>query len=185
MSDITQVLHLASQGDTRATAELLPLVYDDLRRLAARKMAAEPTGHTLTPTALVHEAYLRVAGPDAGRDWANRRHFFAAAAEAMRRILVENARRKKAVKRGGDLARHDVDEVPVAAPETDENLLAVHAALDRLAAADPDRAELVKLRFFVGLTIEQAADVLGISPATANRSWAYARAWLYDDISRQ
>jgi RNA polymerase sigma factor (TIGR02999 family) len=185
MTEITQVLHLAAQGDARAAEDLLPLVYDDLRRLAAQKMAREAPGHTLTPTSLVHEAYLRVAGEVGGQEWANRKHFFAAAAEAMRRILVENARRKRAAKRGGGQARHDVDELPIATPETDDNLLAVHEALDRLAAIEPERAEVVKLRFFAGMTIEQAAEVLGISTATADRYWAYARAWLYADISSQ
>jgi RNA polymerase sigma factor (TIGR02999 family) len=183
MAEITHVLQLAARGDPQAASDLLPLVYDDLRRLAAQKMAAESPGHTLTPTSLVHEAYLRIAGAG-GQDWDNRRHFFAAAAEAMRRILVENARRKNALKRGGALARHDVDEIPVAAPDTDDNVLAVHESLDRLAAVEPERAELVKLRFFAGMTIDQAARVLGISTATAERYWAYARAWLYDDISR-
>src|SRR5262245_42247179 len=185
MTEITRVLHLAAQGDSRAAEDLLPLVYDDLRRLAAQKMAREPPGHTLTPTSLVHEAYLRVAGAGGEQDWANRKHFFAAAAEAMRRILVENARRKRALKRGGEQVRHDVAELPIAAPDTDDNLLAVHEALDRLAAVEPARAEVVKLRFFAGMTIEQAAEVLGISTATADRYWVYARAWLYEDITRQ
>jgi RNA polymerase sigma factor (TIGR02999 family) len=184
MTEITQVLQLAARGDARAADDLLPLVYDDLRRLAAQKMSREPPGHTLTPTSLVHEAYLRIAG-EAGQDWANQKHFFGAAAEAMRRILVENARRKRAMKRGGALARLDVAEVPIAVPETDDHLLDVHEALDRLAAVEPVRAEVVKLRFFVGMTIEEAAEVLGISTATADRYWAYARAWLFDNISRQ
>src|SRR5438045_3032519 len=178
MNEVTRVINLIARGQARATEDLLPLVYDDMRRLAAQKMAREQPGHTLTPTALVHEAYLRLVESGGEQGWENRKHFFAAAAEAMRRILVENARRKKAVKHGGALARHDVDEIPVAAPDTDDNLLAVSEALDRLAEKDAVKAELVKLRFFVGLTTEQAADVLGISVTTADRYWAYARAWL-------
>jgi RNA polymerase sigma factor (TIGR02999 family) len=183
MSDITRVLALVTEGRAHAADDLLPLVYDDLRRLAGRKMARERGDHTLTPTSLVHEAYLRLVQAGGGQSWDDRRHFFAAAAEAMRRILVENARRKKAAKHGGGLARHDIEEVPVTAPDTDDNLLALHEALDRLAEKDAVKAELVKLRFFAGLTAEQAADVLGISVTTADRYWAYARAWLFDAIS--
>jgi RNA polymerase sigma factor (TIGR02999 family) len=183
MSGVTRLLDAATAGDRRAAADLLPLVYEELRKLAAARMAAESPGHTLQPTALVHEAYLRLIGP-ADRDrWENRGHFFAAAAEAMRRILVEAARRKKADKYGG--GRHEVDAatVELAAPEGDDDLVAIDAALDRLAALDPVKADLVKLRYFAGLTIERAADALGISPATANRYWAYSRAWLFQQVA--
>jgi RNA polymerase sigma factor (TIGR02999 family) len=180
MTEITRVLAAARRGDPAAAAELLPLVYDELRRLAAAKLAHEPPGQTLDATALVHEAYLRVAAAD-GFD--HRGHFFAAAAEAMRRILVEAARRKKAEKHGGGLNRHDAAELPIAAPEPGEDLLALDEALDGLAALDRTKAELVKLRYFAGLTIEQAADALAISPATAKRYWTYARAWLFQRIS--
>jgi RNA polymerase sigma factor (TIGR02999 family) len=159
----------------RPAADLLPLVYAELRRLAAARLAAEPPGHTLDPTALVHEAYLRLA-----RDqrFDHPGHFFAAAAEAIRRILVDAARRRRAAKRGGDGRRLDLDPARLAAPAADDDLLALSDALDRLAAADPPKAELVKLRYFAGLTGEQAAAALGVSPATADRHWAYARAWL-------
>jgi RNA polymerase sigma factor (TIGR02999 family) len=162
---------------------LLPLVYDDLRRLAAQRLAGENPGQTLQPTALIHEAYLRVAGAEAPGGWDNRGHFFAAAAEAMRRILVENARRKHAAKRGGDLHRHDFDPDQLHAPERSDDLLALDEALDRLAAAEPQVAELVKLRYFAGLTVPQAAATLGVSPRTADAWWAYARAWLLAELS--
>jgi RNA polymerase sigma factor (TIGR02999 family) len=182
MNEITRVLEATQGGDPAAAAELLPLVYDELRRLAAAKLAGESHGQTLQPTALVHEAYLRVVGatPEAAFD--HRGHFFAAAAEAMRRILVEAARRKRAEKHGGGLNRHDAAELPIAAPEPDADLLALDEALDQLAARDPAKAELVKLRYFAGLTIEQAAAALDISAATAKRHWAYARAWLFERI---
>lgn len=183
MSDVTRMLDAAAAGDRHAAAELLPLVYNELRRLAAARMAAEPAGHTLAPTALVHEAYLRLVGDADDAHWDGRGHFFAAAAEAMRRILVEGARRKRAEKHGGGMQRHDADAFPIAAPEPDEDLVALDEALDRLAALDPVKAELVKLRYFAGLTIEQAADALGISPATANRYWAYSRAWLFQAVN--
>ena len=180
MSDVTCLLDAAAAGDPKAAAELLPLVYDELRKLAAARLAHEAPGQTLDATALVHEAYLRLAGD---QPFDHRGHFFAAAAEAMRRILVERARRKKAGKHGGGWKRHDANDVPVAAPEPPEDLVALDEALDRLADLDPTKAELVKLRYFAGLTIEQAADALGISPATAKRYWAYSRAWLFQQIS--
>jgi RNA polymerase sigma factor (TIGR02999 family) len=181
MEELTRILDGVGQGDPRAAAQLLPLVYDELRRLAAVQLAREKPGQTLDPTALVHEAYLRLVG-DQGFE--NRRHIFAAAAEAMRRILVDNARRKRSLKRGGDRHRLDLDVAPPAAVERDEPLLALDAALDRFQARDPAKAQLVKLRYFAGMTIEQAAETLAISVTTANRWWAYARAWLHDEIRR-
>src|SRR5262245_28206620 len=178
MSEVTQILHAISEGDPSAPDQLLPLVYEELRRLAARKLGHETPGQTLQPTALVHEAYLRLVGEGEGPHWEGRGHFFAAAAEAMRRILIENARRKDSQKRGGDRARADLDVGQLAAPELREDLLALDAALDRLAASDPEAARLVKLRYFAGLTLAEAAKVLGVSPRTADRLWAYARAWL-------
>jgi RNA polymerase sigma factor (TIGR02999 family) len=185
MTEITRVLDAARSGDPAAAAELLPLVYDELRRLASARLAQEQPGQTLQATALVHEAYLRLVGDTPQAEWDHRGHFFAAAAEAMRRILVENARRKHAVKHGGGLNRHDADELPIAAPEPNDNLLALDEALDQLAARDAVKAELVKLRYFAGLTIEQAADALGISAATAKRYWTYSRAWLFERIGGQ
>jgi RNA polymerase sigma factor (TIGR02999 family) len=182
MADVTHILGAIARGEPQAADALLPLVYEELRRLAAQKLAHEPPGQTLQATALVHEAYLRLVGDAAGADWDGRGHFFAAAAEAMRRILVESARRKKSRKHGGGLHRHDAAEVEPAAPEPVEDLLALDEALDKLAAVEPDKAELVKLRYFAGLTIEQAAGTLGISPATAKRSWSYARSWLYREV---
>ena len=183
MADVTQLLHAIDAGDRRAAADLLPLVYEELRKLAAARMAGESPDHTLQPTALLHEAYLRLIGP-ADRDrWHNRGHFFAAAAEAMRRILVEAARRKKADKRGGGRHRVDAATVEIPALEVGDDLVAIDAALDRLAALDPVKADLVKLRYFAGLTIERAAGALGISPATANRYWAYSRAWLFQQVA--
>src|SRR3954469_1749471 len=183
MADGTHLPAAAAAGARRAAADLLPLVYDELRKLAAARMAGESPGHTLQPTALVHEAYLRLVDP-ADRDrWHNRGHFFAAAAEAMRRILVEAARRKKADKRGGGRHRVDAATVEIPAPEVGDDLVAIDAALDRLAALDPVKADLVKLRYFAGLTIERAAAALGISPATANRYWAYSRAWLFQQVA--
>jgi RNA polymerase sigma factor (TIGR02999 family) len=174
MHEITRVLDDIRTGKAEAD-ELLPLVYDELRKLAAAKLAYEQPGQTLNATALVHEAYLRVA--DSG-PWANRGHFFAAAAEAIRRILVDNARRKKTAKHGGQFHRHDADELPIAAPQSDEDLVALDEALSRFAEVEPQKAELVKLRFFVGLSIEEAADALDISPASAKRHWNYSKAWL-------
>ncbi|HYH64623.1 MAG TPA: ECF-type sigma factor [Urbifossiella sp.] len=181
MTPVTEVLAAAARGEAGAAAELLPLVYAELRRLAAARLAAEAPGHTLDPTALVHEAYLRLVG---GPGFDGRGHFFAAAAEAMRRILVDTARRKKAAKYGGGLARHDAHDLPIAAPEPADDLVALDAALDRLAAAEPEKAEVVKLRYFAGLTIDETAAALGISAATANRYWAYSRAWLYGEMAR-
>jgi len=178
MSDVTRLLDAAAAGDSRAAEDLLPLVYDELRRLAAAKLARENPGQTLQATALVHEAYLRLVGPDGGHAWNGRGHFFAAAAEAMRRILVENARRKRSAKHGGDLSRQPLDADCIAAPEIADDLLALDAALTRLAATEPKVAELVKLRYFTGLTIPQAADQLQISPRTADAWWSYARAYL-------
>jgi RNA polymerase sigma factor (TIGR02999 family) len=183
MNDVTQVLDAIARGDPHAADRLLPLVYDELRRLAAQRLAHEAPGQTLQATALVHEAYLRlVGGGDPAKPWNGRGHFFAAAAEAMRRILVENARRRRSLKRGGGLVRQNLDDLQLAAPQPAEDLLALDDALDRLAVVDPVKAELVKLRYFAGMTIEEAADALGISSATAKRSWAYARAWLYQAV---
>lgn len=186
MVDLTAILNRAGQGDPHAAEELLPLVYDELRRLAAARMAGERSDHTLQATALVHEAWIRL-GADSQPAWQNRAHFFAAAAEAMRRILIDAARRRRALKHGGDLRRVDVADsaLQIAASSRDEELISVHESLDRLAKEDPRRAELVKLRYFAGMTLEQAADALGVSTATAKRDWAYARAWLFDDISKQ
>ena len=172
-------------GLAKSAAALLPTVYDELRRMAAAQMAREKPGQTLNPTALVHEAYQRLIGPHDAEKWANKRHFLAAAAEAMRRILVESARRKKSLKRGGEALRHDILDTPVANPEMDDTLLDLHDALDQLAEKDSEKAELVKLRYFTGLTIEQTAEVMGISVSTANRHWVFARAWLYDHISEK
>jgi RNA polymerase sigma factor (TIGR02999 family) len=182
MTEVTRILSAIEQGDAHAADRLLPLVYEELRRLAAQKLAQEKPGQTFQATALVHEAYLRLAG-DQARGWNSRGHFFAAAAEAMRRILVENARRKRTIKHGGGLVRHDLDEALLVAPEPREALLALDEALTRLAATDRVKAELVKLRYFTGLTLDEAATVLGIAPATADRYWAYARAWLHQEIA--
>jgi RNA polymerase sigma factor (TIGR02999 family) len=182
MNDVTRILAAIEQGDGNAAEQLLPVVYDELRRLAAQKLSQEKPGQTLEATGLVHEAYLRLVGGDANRRWDNRGHFFAAAAEAMRRILVENARRKDSDKRGGGLVRHDVHAVELATPELGEELLALDEALNRLEEKDPVKAQLVKLRHFAGLTIDEAAQILGISMTTANRYWAYARAWLHQEI---
>ncbi|QDU21948.1 ECF-type sigma factor [Urbifossiella limnaea] len=183
MSDVTRLLDAAAAGDRRAAGDLLPLVYDELRKLAAARMAAESPDHTLQPTALVHEAYLRLVGPADALRWDNRGHFFAAAAEAMRRILVEAARRKGAEKHGGDRRRVELTDVP-AAPEVDgDRLLALDAALTRLAAEDPVAARVVELRHFAGVSVEDAAAALGLSRATAYRHWTYARAWLKDAVA--
>jgi RNA polymerase sigma factor (TIGR02999 family) len=182
MNEITQILTAIEQGDPHAAHQLLPLVYDELRRLAAHKLSSEAPGQTLQATALVHEAYLRLVGNPEQR-WDSRGHFFAAAAEAMRRILVEQARRKRSLKQGGGRAREEFDELQLAAPEPIEDLLALDEALDKLAARDPVKAELVKLRYFAGMTIEEAASTLGISIATAKRYWTYARTWLYQEIA--
>jgi RNA polymerase sigma factor (TIGR02999 family) len=178
MTEVTQLLHALDQGDPQAAAALLPLVYDELRKLAAARMAGESPGHTLQPTALVHEAYLRLVGPGDDQRWDGRGHFFAAAAEAMRRILIESARRKHGPQHGGDFTRHDLDPDQPAPAQASPRLLALDEALDRLAAIEPRAAEVVKLRYFAGLSVTQAAAVLGISPRTADSDWAYARAWL-------
>jgi RNA polymerase sigma factor (TIGR02999 family) len=187
MSEVTRILCAIEQGDRHAAEQLLPLVYDELRQLAAQRLAHEKPGQTLEATALVHEAYLRLVGSGEAsapreQDWTSRGHFFAAAAEAMRRILVDNARRKRRPKHGGDRKRVDLDEaLAVATPRHD--LLALDEALGKLAQAEPAKAELVKLRYFAGLSLDDAAACLGISPATAKRYWAVARAWLYDALA--
>ncbi len=187
MTDVTVLLDAIQAGDPTAAAQLLPLVYDDLRRLAAHRLAREAPGQTLQPTALVHEAYLRLVAsrgcqPPDGQHWDGRGHFFAAAAEAMRRILVENARRKRSHKRGGGLARQELDEADLPAPEPREDLLALDEALTQLAATDRAAADLVQLRYFGGLSIPEAAQILGLSQRTAERLWTYARAWLHRQI---
>jgi RNA polymerase sigma factor (TIGR02999 family) len=185
MSDVTRILSQIDAGDPAAAERLLPLLYDELRSLAAAKLAQEKPGHTLQATALVHEAYLRLVDANSAQSWKNRAHFFAAAAEAMRRILVENARRKRRIRHGGGLRRVDMLDADVAAvPSDDEQLLLLDETLTRLAAARPQAAELVKLRFFVGLTEEEAAPMLGLSPRTARRLWAFARAWLRREMER-
>jgi RNA polymerase sigma factor (TIGR02999 family) len=189
MNEVTRVLSAIEAGDPQAAEQLLPLVYDELRRLAARRLAAEGPGHTLQPTALVHEAYLKLVGADPQQPWNGRVHFFAAAAEAMRRILIDHARRKHRARRGGGKKRvelGDIDDIEMVTErgEADE-LLALDEALTQLAVADPRRADLVRLRYFAGLTLEQAAELLGISRATADRHWAFARAWLYDAMTRE
>ncbi len=184
-NDVTVLLSAMQGGSPDAAAELLPLIYNELRRLAAAKMAREQPGQTLQPTALVHEAWLRLVDQNGQAHFQNRAHFFGAAAEAMRRILVEAARRKNAARRGGGQEHLNVDEIEITAPtKDDDELLAVHEALDRLAAESPERAELVKLRYFAGLQIEEAAAAMGISERTAKRYWTFARAWLFDEIQR-
>jgi RNA polymerase sigma factor (TIGR02999 family) len=180
--DLTQVLAAASAGDVQAADNLLPMVYDELRRIAAQQMAREKPGQTLQATSLVHEAYLRIVSPVGQQVWANRRHFFAAAAEAMRRILVESARRKRRLRHGGDRERVDLEEFELPIEPPHEDLLALDEAFEQFAVEEPQKAELVKLRFFAGLEEQEAADVLGISRTTAARYWAYARAWLFDRL---
>ena len=182
MSDVTRILHSIEQGEAESTDKLLPVVYDALRRMAAQKMSAEPAGHTLQPTALVHEAWLQLVDAP-NQTWQNRAHFFGAASEAMRRLLIDRARRKQAKRRGAGAALLDVDDFEIAAPQADDQLIALNDALDRFAQLEPQQAELVKLRYFVGFKIEEAAEILGISEATAKRWWAYARAWLFREIS--
>jgi RNA polymerase sigma factor (TIGR02999 family) len=182
MNDVTQILTAIEQGDPHAAATLLPLVYDELRRLAAQRLAQEKPGQTLQATALVHEAYLRLVGRGDDQPWSSRGHFFAAAAEAMRRILVENARRKQSLKRGGDLTRQDVEGNQLMAAEPREDLLALDEALNKLAAVSRPAADVVQLRYFAGLTLPETADALGISARSAGRLWAYARAWLRREI---
>jgi RNA polymerase sigma factor (TIGR02999 family) len=182
MTDVTRILGEIERGDLDAVGQLLPLVYDELRRLAAEKMARERAGQTLEATGLVHEAYLRLVGDRAATHWNSRGHFFAAAAEAMRRILVENARRKRSHKRGGGLTRHPLGGVDPAAPDEPEDVLALDEALGKLAEADPKAAELVRLRYYAGLPLPAVAELLGISPRAADRLWAYARAWLHREL---
>jgi RNA polymerase sigma factor (TIGR02999 family) len=185
MPNLTLLLDAAAAGNRQAATDLLPLVYDELRKLAAACMAAEPSGNTLQPTALVHEAYLRLVGEPGGEQWNHRGHFFGAAAEAMRRILVENARRRRSLKRGGGRIHQNLEAGEIAAPQPTEDLLALDEALDRLAVLDPVKADLVKLRYFAGMTIEEAAEALVISPATAKRYWAYARTWLFQAMTEE
>src|SRR5216110_3806821 len=184
MADVTQILSAIEAGDPQAAEKLLPLVYDELRKLATQKLAQERPGQTLQATALVHEAYLRLVGGDQAQEWNCRGHFFAAAAEAMRRILVENARRKQRVKHGGELQRVDMTTLDVAILSDDVHLLAVDEALEKLAARDPLGAQLIKLRFFAGLPNVEAARLLEIPERTAKRTWAYARAWLYEELKK-
>jgi RNA polymerase sigma factor (TIGR02999 family) len=190
MNDVTRILDAIEQGDPSAAEQLLPLVYDALRQLAAQKIAQEKPGHTLQATALVHEAYLRLVGSDKaapdtpGQQWDSRGHFFAAAAEAMRRILIDQARTKKSQRRGGDRRREDIERLEIAAPEPSVDLLALDEVLERFQEIDELKARLVKLRYFAGLTIPQAAEVLGISTTTADRYWSYARAWLHAELGR-
>ncbi len=183
MSDLTQILHAIGKGDPRAASQLLPLVYGELRQLAEQRLAQEKPGQTLQPTALVHEAYLRLVGRGDEPRWDSRGHFFAAAAEAMRRLLVENARRKHRLKRGGNRQRVDLEQVEAVSAAPSDDILALNEALDLLAAEDAQKAELVKLRYFAGLTVEEAGRCLGVSRATADRYWAYARAWLFDRLN--
>lgn len=188
MSEVTRILNAIERGDPHAASQLLPLVYEELRRLASRKLSQEKPGQTLQATALVHEAYLRLVASgrkdgEPEQQWDSRGHFFAAAAEAMRRILVDKARRKQRLKRGGDRQRLDLDQIEAAVPGPSGDLLALDEALEQLAAEDAQKAELVKLRYFAGLTLEEAGRCLGISRATANRYWEYARAWLFERLS--
>ncbi len=182
MSKVSHILCAIEDGDPHAAAQLLPLVYDELRKLAAQRLAQEKPGQTLQATALVHEAYLRLVDGEQTQHWNGRGHFFAAAAQAMRRILVENARRKRRLKRGGDAVREPLDESNLMAPAVPDDLVALDEALSQLTAVDPRAAELVNLRYFAGLTIPQAAEILGVAPRTADFLWAYARAWLLQKI---
>ena len=182
VSDVTRILQAAQQGDPKAADQLLPLVYSELRKLAAHRLGNEAAGQTLQPTALVHEAWLRLTG-DANKQWDGRAHFFGAAAEAMRRILIDRARRKRAVRHGGDQLRVDIQDVDLAATAADDQLLALNDALDKLATHFKTEAELVKLRYFVGMTNDEAAEVLGISSRTAKLYWTHARAWLFREIN--
>jgi RNA polymerase sigma factor (TIGR02999 family) len=183
MSDVTRILNAIERGDANVTDELLPLVYEELRLLAAQKLSHEPPGQTLQATALVHEAYLRLVGGES-HSWQGRAHFFAAAAEAMRRILVENARRKGRLKRGAGRRRLDLSDVSLAIETSPDDLIALDEAFTRLMEEDPEAAEVVKLSYFGGLTLEEAAEVLGVSRRTAHRYWAFARAWLYEEMTR-
>ena len=183
MNDVTQVLNAIERGDAAAGAKLLPLVYEELRRIAAQKMAAEQPGHTLQATALVHEAWLRLAGSEE-QNWRNRAHFFGAAAEAMRRILVDHARRRQSHKRGGGATREELNEATLVLAAPPDELLAVHEALDELARQDPTAAELVKLRYFVGMTMEEAATAMNMPKRTAESLWTYAKVWLHREIRK-
>ena len=183
MTDVTHLLQSIEQGDLQSSEKLLPLVYDELRSLAAQRMSQEKPGQTLSATALVHEAYLRLVAAEETQKWNGRGHFFAAAAEAMRRIVIENARQKRRVKRGGGRQRIDLDDIGLVAPSRNVDILEIDEALTRLAGIDPLRANLVKLRFFAGLTMSEAAEALGISLATAERHWTFARTWLYANLS--
>jgi RNA polymerase sigma factor (TIGR02999 family) len=183
MSDVTRILTAIEQGDARAADELLPLVYEELRRLAAQKMSKERPGQTLQATALVHEAYIRLVGSEPG-DWSGKTHFYAAAAEAMRRILIENARRKQRLKHGGARQKVNLEDAGIVIQGPSEDIVALDEALTKLALEDQVKADLVKLRYFAGLTIEQAAKILNISKATADRYWSYSRAWLFDEINK-
>ena len=185
MNDVTQILSQIESGDPSAAAELLPLVYSELRRLAGAKLADENPGQTLQATALVHEAYLRLVDVDQARRWNSRVHFFRAAAEAMHRILVDHARRKRSLKRGGEFKRVELDAIEATGVLPAEDVLAINEALEKLAQHDTDKAELVKLRYFAGLSVQDAADVLGISRATADRHWQYAKTWLYCELTRE
>jgi RNA polymerase sigma factor (TIGR02999 family) len=182
MNEVTGILSAIEQGDPQAAAQLLPLVYDELRQLAAQRLAQEKPGQTLQATALVHEAYLRLVDTQNAQAWSSRRHFFAAAAQAMRRILIDRARRKRSAKGGGGRGRIDLDEALIVGDEPRDDLLDLDELLDQLAGADPRAAELVQLRFFAGLTGDQAAEVLGIAPRSADLLWAYARAWLFEKL---
>jgi RNA polymerase sigma factor (TIGR02999 family) len=185
MTEVTRILSAIEEGDPSAAEHLLPLVYDELRKLAGQRLDQEKPGQTLQATALVHEAYLRLVDVDQAQHWNSRGHFFAAAAEAMRRILVDNARRKSRLRHGGVLQRRDVEALDLASPQTPDGLVALSEALDRLAAANAQAAELVKLRFFAGLTNAEAAAALGVSPRKANQIWAYARAWLLESLGHE
>jgi RNA polymerase sigma factor (TIGR02999 family) len=184
MNEVTRILLAVEQGDPHAAEELLPLVYDELRKLARQKLAQEKPAQTLQATALVHEAYLRLVEGDQAAHWNSRGHFFAACAEAMRRILVDQARRKLSLRGGGNLQRHPIEDREIEAPESSLDVLAVHEALERFQAVDATAAQVVKLRYFAGLTIPQAAEALGISTSTADRSWVYARAWLHTALKQ-
>ena len=185
MNDVTRILSQIESGDPQAAAQLLPLVYDELRKLAAHRLAAEKPGQTLQATALVHEAYLRLVDTEQAQHWNNRGHFFAAAAEAMRRILVENARRKRSEKHGGGRLRVDLDDIAPAVGNPDDDLVALNEALEKLEKIVPAKAQVVKLRYFAGLTVAQAAEVLGVSASTVDNYWAYARAWLRIELSAE
>ena len=184
MSDVTQILSQIEQGDPSAAEQLLPIVYEELRKLAAAKLANEKPGQTLQATALVHDAYLRLVDTDRAQHWNSRGHFFGAAAEAMRRILIDQARRKQSQKRGAGRDREPLEDAEIAAPEPSLDVLAVSEALERFEGIDKPAAELVKLRYYAGLTIPQAAEALGISSTTADRYWAYARAWLHAEVKK-